>query len=64
MHFLMASSVSLFLKDIDNYENEKILGKFQRDCIPTTRKQQRNFNTNLEVHKAFNKGGIPLLDTG
>ena len=48
--------MSYILSLINENEEEKMWGKYQRDCNVTKRKQEL---TNLS--KAFNKGGIPLL---
>ena len=47
------------LVKFDIYDDEKIWGKFQRDCTPTTRKTEE-INKFRVLHMAFNKGGIPF----
>ena len=47
-----------FNKSFNLYENEKVWGKCQRDCIPTTK---RGIYKSRGLHKAFTKGGIPFF---
>ena len=46
-------------QNIDEYKNEKIWGKYQRDCTQITRKSEGIYKSQC-IHKALNKVGILL----
>ena len=39
---LCVNIYSQLIENLLSYENEKIMGKCQKDCTPTKRKKQRN----------------------